>query len=206
MKKIISWVLVVFMLAALFDHAVFAEDSAGDLEAEESTERSVDFNGGWSFKLGDVSGAQNRDYDDESWRKLTLPHDWSIEQDFTHNVSSEIGHLSGGTGWYRKAFVLPETYKNKRVSVRFGGVYMDSYIYLNGELIGNYPYGYLPFSSDLRWQNEEHSCRESYEYHGSGTAYRKMVRRQRYLPRRFFNCYGAGACIRIWNRNHHAGY
>lgn len=149
MKKIISWVLVVFMLAALFDHAVFAEDSAGDLEAEESTERSVDFNEGWSFKLGDVSGAQNRDYDDGSWRKLTLPHDWSIEQDFTHNVSSEIGHLSGGTGWYRKAFVLPETYKNKRVSVRFGGVYMDSYIYLNGELIGNYPYGYLPFSYDL---------------------------------------------------------
>ena len=111
--------------------------------------RSMDFNEGWSFQLGDVSGAEKMDFDDGAWRRLTLPHDWSIEQDFTHSVSSEIGHLPGGTGWYRKAFTLPKEYKDKRVSIDFGGVYMDSYIYLNGQLVGNYPYGYLPFSFDL---------------------------------------------------------
>lgn len=110
--------------------------------------RSMNFNEDWLFELnGQDASAKN--FNDNAWRKLSLPHDWSIEQDFTHDVSSEIGHLPGGTGWYRKHFTLPAEFANKRINIDFDGVYMDSYIYVNGELVGNYPNGYLPFSFDI---------------------------------------------------------
>lgn len=147
-KQIISLCVIVLLLCTSFDLSVFAKDGSSE-EQSEIAVRSMDFNEGWSFQLGDVAGAEKLDFDDNAWRRLTLPHDWSIEQDFTHSVSAEIGHLPGGTGWYRKAFTLPKEYKDKRVTIDFEGVYMDSYIYLNGQLVGNYPYGYLPFSFDL---------------------------------------------------------
>lgn len=110
--------------------------------------RSMDFNDDWRFQLKDEE-ASAKEYNDQAWRKLSLPHDWSIEQDFTHDVSSEIGHLPGGTGWYRKHFTLPKEFEGKRINIDFDGVYMDSYIYVNGKKVGNYPNGYLPFSFDI---------------------------------------------------------
>lgn len=38
---------------------------------------------------------------------------------------------------------------DKRITVDFGGVYMDSYTYVNGELVSRHPYGYTPFSYDI---------------------------------------------------------
>lgn len=114
-----------------------------------SETRSVEFNENWSFYLGDAEGAEQKAFDSSEWRQLTLPHDWSIEQDFTNDVSDGVGHLPGGTGWYRKSFVLPADAQGKRIRIDFGGVYMDSYVYVNGHLMGNYPYGYMPFSYDI---------------------------------------------------------
>lgn len=114
-----------------------------------NVERQIPFNEDWKFILGDPIDAEKPAANDADWRSLDLPHDWSIEFDFTDKVSSEIGHLDGGTGWYRKSFTLPESMKGKRVDVNFGGVYMDSTVYVNGKLIGNYPNGYTPFSYDL---------------------------------------------------------
>ncbi len=117
--------------------------------AEAESVRTSDFNKGWQFKLGDDQQFSTQKFDDSSWRKLDLPHDWSIEQPFTNQVSSEIGHLAGGTGWYRKHFTLPAEYADKRISIDFDGVYMDSHIYVNGQKVGNYPNGYMPFSFDI---------------------------------------------------------
>ncbi|MDU4911506.1 Ig-like domain-containing protein [Clostridium baratii] len=117
----------------------------------EQKERSMLFNDGWTFNLGDVQGAKDKEFNDDSWRKLTLPHDWSIEQDFNKNSPSthEGGYLDGGIGWYRKTFVLPKSMEGKKISIDFDGVYMDSYVYVNGTQVGNHPYGYTPFSFDI---------------------------------------------------------
>ena len=32
----------------------------------------------WRFLLGDAAGAETRSFDDASWRRVDLPHDWSI--------------------------------------------------------------------------------------------------------------------------------
>lgn len=59
------------------------------------------------------------------------------------------GYTLGGTGWYRKHFVLDNQTLGKRVTIEFDGVYMDSDVWLNGHHLGNHPYGYTPFAYGL---------------------------------------------------------
>ena len=59
------------------------------------------------------------------------------------------GYVLGGTGWYRKHFVLDEESLGKQVAIEFDGVYMDSDVWLNGHYLGNHPYGYTAFAYDL---------------------------------------------------------
>ena len=154
-KKILTTILSLTLITTSSGIVTFAENVGNKISsvnmAESSFQRSTLFNDGWKFNLGDVPDAKNKNYDDESWRSLTLPHDWSIEQDFNKNSPSthEGGFLDGGVGWYRKSFVLPKEMEGKKITIDFDGVYMDSYIYVNGEQVGNHPYGYTPFSFDI---------------------------------------------------------
>jgi beta-galactosidase len=59
------------------------------------------------------------------------------------------GHVVGGTGWYRKRFTLSPAEMGKRVAVRFDGVYMVADFWINGQPLGNHPYGYTGFEFDL---------------------------------------------------------
>lgn len=82
-----------------------------------------------------------------SWEKISLPHDWSILNDFDDNQSSgnDGGYLPTGTGWYRRVLNIPESMVGKPYHLYFEGIYMDSEIYLNGQRIGGHPYGYTSF-------------------------------------------------------------
>lgn len=116
--------------------------------------RRLRFSDDWRFHREDgesLFDARQKDFDDSEWRLLNLPHDWSIEQDFNPESASthEGGYLDGGIGWYRKTFVLPQWTNGKKVSIDFDGVYMNSTVYLNGEALGTYPYGYNAFSYDI---------------------------------------------------------
>lgn len=110
------------------------------------------FNADWLFALNtEQSDPFAVDLDDSAWRPLTLPHDWSIEGDFSsENLSGTGGgFLPGGMGWYRKHFTLTQPTEPERVYVDFEGVYMDATVYVNGQLVGNRPYGYISFSYDI---------------------------------------------------------
>ncbi|HEU5158583.1 MAG TPA: glycoside hydrolase family 2 TIM barrel-domain containing protein [Streptosporangiaceae bacterium] len=136
---------------------------AGDIKtgAPRAGARTQDFDQGWRFALANPEGitdptgafanAHEPDFDDSSWRKLNLPHDWSIELNptATGGTNSGTGFLQGGLGWYRKTFTLPPALTGKRISVEFDGVYMDSHVYVNGRLAGSHPYGYTGFEIDL---------------------------------------------------------
>ena len=108
--------------------------------------RSILFDENWKFNLGNVSGAQAKVFDDSAWRTVNLPHDFSIEQDYTSSGEAESGYLPGGTGWYRKSFTVDPDWAGKTVTIDFGGAYMDTEVYLNGEKLGEHHYGYSPFS------------------------------------------------------------
>lgn len=115
-------------------------------------ERAELFVSGWRFHLGNPEGdASRQDFDDGAWRLLDLPHDWSIEGDFSadHPARKEGGALPGGLGWYRKVFEAPREWQGKKVFVDFDGVYMNSEVFVNGNSLGVRPYGYSSFWYDL---------------------------------------------------------
>ena len=118
---------------------------------EQVRERSP-WNDDWKFALSDsVQDYSSPDSDDSTWRILSLPHDWSIEGDFSLDNPSTPGGgaLPGGIGWYRKTFTLPETDRGKVVYVDFDGVYRNSEVWINGHSLGFRPNGYVSFRYDL---------------------------------------------------------
>ena len=109
------------------------------------------FDNDWKFFLGDDAKASTIDFNDNTWRNVYLPHDWSIEGNFSPSnpMGKDGGYLPAGIGWYRKSFAVPANWKGKSISVYFGGVYMSSEVFINGKSLGVYPYGYSSFSYDL---------------------------------------------------------
>jgi beta-galactosidase len=111
----------------------------------------ADFDKGWHFHLGDLTGAELTSFNDASWRNLNLPHDWSIEGRFSKDnpATPEGGALPGGIGWYRKTFIEPVSAKSKRVYIDFDGVYQKSTVWINGHKLGFRPNGYISFRYEL---------------------------------------------------------
>ena len=108
-----------------------------------------DFNPGWRFFKGDVPDGQKVGLNDSQWRLLDLPHDWSIEGPFSKNNYSCTAYLPGGTGWYRKTFVVPENESGRKIYIYFGGIYNNSEVWINGNHLGKRPNGYISFQYDL---------------------------------------------------------
>ena len=109
----------------------------------------TDFNNDWKFFKGDVAGAEVASFNDDGWRQLTLPHDWSIEGPFSRENASGTGFLPGGIGWYRKSFMVPKSEKVRKVFIYFGAIYNNSQVWINGKLLGTRPNGYISFQYDL---------------------------------------------------------
>jgi beta-galactosidase len=116
---------------------------------KEGYQRENDFNFDWKFQKGDFKKAANPRYDDTGWRKLNLPHDWSIEGPYSQNYASGTGYLPGGIGWYRKSFQLKASLKGKAIAIEFDGIYNNSEVWINGHYLGKSPYGYSSFQYDL---------------------------------------------------------
>ena len=150
-KKALSTAIAVIVAFGTFPTSeVHAEQSLAEKPYQYfEDERTKVFNDGWGFCLEPTGDPEEVNYDDSQWTEVTLPHDWSIYRDFENSVATAVGSLRGGNGWYRKSFVLPQNMDGKRISIDFDGVYQDSYIYVNGQLVGNYPNGYVPFSFDI---------------------------------------------------------
>lgn len=105
----------------------------------------------WHFHLGDTEGAAREHFDDGGWRQVTLPHDWSIEGQFDiHAPTGGAGaYLPAGIGWYRKTFEIAPKDLDGSVLMEFGGVMSNSSVYINGNCVGNRPYGYISFCYDI---------------------------------------------------------
>ena len=108
------------------------------------------FDADWLFLLGDSAQMSQVDYNDSHWRSLSVPHDWAIEGDFYVGNPSGAGGgaLPGGVGWYRKHFAVSEL-AEERLFLEFDGVYMNATVYVNGQKVGNRPYGYSSFEYDI---------------------------------------------------------
>jgi beta-galactosidase len=139
-------------------------------------QRYQPFDDAWRFHRGDAPSAERPEFDDGGWRLLDLPHDWSVEDlpsipessgegavwgvtdvplrtgPFDRYLSEgkrDTGWVVGGTGWYRKRFAASGLGSDRQVEIVFDGVYMACDVWLNGQHLGNHPYGYTSFAYDL---------------------------------------------------------
>jgi beta-galactosidase len=169
-------------LAALASSSVLPRITFAGLKSPTSASHSVNaqrerrFDDSWRFRSGDYSGAENPSFNDLGWRRIDLPHDWSIEDLPSHPESTgeaavwedcgcpaEVGPFSrlrsegkgatgwvlGGVGWYRKSFATPKLVEDGRVELLFDGVYMNADVWINGHHLGHHPYGYTGFAYDI---------------------------------------------------------
>lgn len=94
------------------------------------------------------------DFDDSSWELVNLPHDWAIKGPFYKGdnpiVGGGMGRLpSQGIAWYRKKLDVPASDKGKSIFLDIDGAMSYAMVWLNGHLVGGWPYGYASWRVDL---------------------------------------------------------
>lgn len=122
---------------------------AADVSAQVRATNS--FDNDWLFFQGDAQNAANANFNDAGWRKLNVPHDWSIEGAFdAKNLTGGAGgFLPAGVGWYRKHFAVSPNDKGKQIYLDIDGAMSHATVWLNGKFVGGWNYGYSSFRLDL---------------------------------------------------------
>ncbi len=118
----------------------------GELELETSKNHTEIYA---LSKAGSCPGASQGDYDASEWEEVQLPHDWSVRQPFSDENVADWGYKPRGKAWYRKAFTLPEEYKDKKLVISFEGVATHCTVYFNGLAVARSFSGYVPFDVDI---------------------------------------------------------
>ena len=129
----------------------------GFLVLQSSAQRSVEcLNFGWEFRLNDEG----------QWRKISVPHDFQIEQpwvapaadekadntDVAANIRSRLssrGFKEMAKGYYRYHLTPSAAMKGRRVLLDFEGIMYTADVLLNGQRVGGTNYGYVGFEIDL---------------------------------------------------------
>jgi beta-galactosidase len=120
-------------------------------KVQETSRKILNFDNDWRFLKDDAHGAENPSFDDSGWRRIDIPHDWSIEgtYDKANPTSRGGGYLPAGIGWYRKNFKVNGTNSGQKYFIEFDGVMANSDVWINGFHLGKRPYGYSSFSYDI---------------------------------------------------------
>ncbi|WP_374014148.1 beta-galactosidase GalB [Pseudoxanthomonas koreensis] len=100
--------------------------------------------------VGDIAFLR-ADFDDSHWQPVSLPHDWAIAGPFiADGPYGGMGRLpSWGIGWYRRSLDIPASDHGRRVYLDVGGAMSYATVWLNGQLVGGWPYGYNSWRVDL---------------------------------------------------------
>ncbi|PAF31248.1 glycoside hydrolase family 2 TIM barrel-domain containing protein [Paenibacillus sp. 7516] len=94
------------------------------------------FNDGWQFAKTKLDVTEPAGL---AFEPVELPHDWLI-----YNT---LDLYEDSIGWYRKTF--PYTKDDQQLLLCFDGVYMNSSVYVNGQLVGEWKYGYSAFEHEI---------------------------------------------------------
>ena len=102
---------------------------------------------------GDFPFVQNS-FDDLTWEQVTLPHDWAIKGPFYKEANAIVGGGMGrlpiqGVAWYRRKLNVTAADKGKSIYLDIDGAMSYAMVWLNGNLVGGWPYGYNSFRLDL---------------------------------------------------------
>ena len=151
-----------FIIALFLHLGAFAMQLASSVPALRSDEL---LESGWKFHKGEAEGASAAVFDDSAWQDVTVPHDWAIygpfsrdydlqnvavTQNYEKKASLKTGRTGGlpyiGCGWYRRVFEVPA---GKRVTLLFDGAMSEARVWVNGQEVCFWPYGYNSFFVDV---------------------------------------------------------
>ena len=104
----------------------------------------LNFNASWLLKVGDMTGAENSDYNDASWTKVTLPHAFNEKEAFKVSIEN----LTDTIVWYRKHFTAKDI-KDSKYFIEFEGVRFGADFWLNGHKLGISENGVMACGFDL---------------------------------------------------------
>jgi hypothetical protein len=107
--------------------------------------QKYNFNSDWKVLIGDDSTAINSNYNDASWKNVTLPYAWNEDDAF----KKDIVNLRTGIAWYRKHFKIPAIQKGQKIFVEFEGIRQAGTFYVNGKYIGLHENGVMAFGFDI---------------------------------------------------------
>jgi beta-galactosidase len=165
-------------LSAFFTWLLALMLCAGSAAANDGPRQRTRIDDGWRFALGHAhdtaqdfshstrafffakagfgDGPAGADFDDRTWRRLNLPHDWAVELPFDARVSSQHGSKAIGplvpensVGWYRRELSIPASAQGKRIALEFDGVFRDSVVRVNGHYLHREASGYSSFRVDI---------------------------------------------------------
>ena len=142
--------------------------------------KEIDINEGWSFH-----------YDGSPVQTVRLPHDAMIHMERSADVprGGSVGFYNGGHFIYEKTIKADAKMVASHVTFTFGGVYMNSKVYINDQLAGGIPYGYSEFTvvadgllkkgdNVIRVESDNSKLQDSRWYSGAGI-YRPIVMKVR---------------------------
>jgi len=115
------------IVAALLLTLAGAAAPAAAPKAVERTSLSLD--GAWSFRVDGRS----------EWTRVDVPHTWNVMPAYRDYE---------GIAWYRRTFELPRG-AGARVALRFGAVFYEARVWVNGVAVGRHEGGYTPFELDV---------------------------------------------------------
>ncbi|HEY1895165.1 MAG TPA: beta-galactosidase GalA [Terracidiphilus sp.] len=118
----------------------------GDIPFPLITGHQASYN---NAKAGSSSGAASPEYDDSSWKRVNLPHDWAVEQPFDKDANISQGYRQRGIGWYRRHFRLDPGDHGKHLEIQLDGVATHSTIWINGVLSARNWSGYNSIYIDI---------------------------------------------------------
>ena len=126
---------------------------------------------GWKFSKGRNDQAFQSGFNDKSWQTVSVPHDWAIYGPFDKEIDKQVVQITQnnekvasektgrtgalpyiGEGWYRKSFSLPHFKRGQKALILFEGAMSEPKVFLNGQKVGEWNYGYNYFYFDITSQ------------------------------------------------------
>lgn len=95
-----------------------------------------------------------KSFNDDVWEDINLPHDWAIKGPFYQGWDTPIGGGMGrlpvqGVAWYRKKINIPKEDNGKTIYLDVDGAMSYAMVWVNGKLVGGWPFGYTSWRLDL---------------------------------------------------------
>lgn len=118
--------------------------TAGFFRLKDTGREVYSMNPAWRFYKGSLPDASAKDFNDENWEVVSLPH--GIEYIPTE-ASGCINYQ--GEVWYRKHFTPDQSLKGKKLFLHFEAIMGKSKVWINGKLLTEHFGGYLPVIADI---------------------------------------------------------